>query len=64
MEGMNVYDKSYKEVDKLIKSNTTGSITIDYSKLDERTAAELRTVIRNTLQERKRELWSVLSGVD
>lgn len=63
MESLQVYDKAYKEVEKLMKNNTTEIVTIDYSKLDERTAAEIRLALRGALQKRKNELWATLSGV-
>ena len=63
MEGDKVLNDSYKAVGKALKDNMTGKITIDYSKLDEVTASKLRLAINRVLQERKNNLWNILSGV-
>lgn len=63
MESKEIYMDSYKTIEKLIKDSTTDNITINYSKLDERTAAELRMVINKTLIKRRGEVCQVLSGV-
>lgn len=62
MEGNSVYTQSYKEIEKLIKGNTSGNFTIDYNKLDERTASELRLSITKVLTKRKGEIYRTISG--
>lgn len=63
MEGKGIYTDSYNVIEKLIKDNTTGHINIDYSKLDERTAAELRSNITKVLIKRRGEVYRTISGV-
>ncbi len=63
MEGNNVYTDSYNTIEKLIKDNTTGHININYDKLDERTAAELRSSITKVLIKRRGEVYRTISGV-
>lgn len=63
MEGKGIYTDSYNVIEKLIKDNTTGYINIDYSKLDERTAAELRSNITKVLIKRRGEVYRTISGV-
>jgi hypothetical protein len=64
MEGIDVMKDSYQTVEKLIKANTTGTISIDYSKLDSVTASTLRLAINKALLKRKGELWQTLSGAN
>ena len=64
MEGDKTLKESYDTVIKTIKNNTTGgTLVIDYSKLDEKTASMLRLNISRVLGQRKRELWQALTGV-
>jgi hypothetical protein len=62
MEGNSIINDSYKQVEKILKDNSTGRVTIDYSKLDERTAATIRLTLNKVLLQRKGELWQVMSG--
>ncbi len=63
MEGNEVYKSSYKEIEKMLRSNATGKCNIDYDKLDERTTSELRLAINKVLVKRRGEVYSIISGV-
>ena len=62
MEGLEVYKESYKNLNKLAMSNTGGSITIDYTKLDNETQGALRNVITETINVRRNEISQVICG--
>lgn len=63
MESDKVYTITYNELTRLQKANTCGSLTIDYDKLDERTASELRLAMRKVIEKRKKEIYNTISGV-
>lgn len=63
MEGNKVIQDAYNACNKAIKANSTGSITINYNDFDENTQSVLRLAINGALEQRKRELWNMLSGV-
>ena len=63
MEGLNVYQTSYTELQKLSKSVNTNYATIDFSKLDQESAGAIRTALQNVISNRKRDVSSVLTGV-
>lgn len=48
--------ENYKYIEKLLKSNTADSFTIEYNKLDDESQAKLRRVITETLLGRKQIL--------
>lgn len=56
METNSIYEESYDQIKKLIKANTTSSITIEYDKLDTESAGEIRGAIDRALLRRKREV--------
>ena len=64
MESVKVYEDSYRELNKILKSNNTGKLEVDFTKLDEETAMEIRAVIKNTVTARKHKLYEVLQGVN
>lgn len=59
-ESPRIYEESYKELSKLKSRNATSSITIDYNKLDMKSAAELKKAIDSVLVERKAEVYKVV----
>lgn len=63
MESDSLYMDSYNELKKIERNNTCGSLTIDYRKLDERTAASIRLAIGNVVRERKQEISRMLTKV-
>lgn len=62
MESNKVYTIAYNELCKLERANTCGSLTIDYTKLDERTSSELRLAMRKVIDKRKKEIYSTIGG--
>lgn len=64
MEGNNILQKSYDYLIKLQRANATDSITIDYTKLDNKTKAIITKVLDDSIRNRKRELESLLLGVN
>ena len=64
MESVKVYEDSYRELNKVLKSNNTGKLEVDFSKLDETSAKEIREVIKNTVTARKHKLYEVLQGIN
>lgn len=63
MESDSLYMDSYNELKKIERNNTCGSLTIDYRKLDERTAASIRLAIGKVVRERKQEISRMLTKV-
>ena len=63
MESDSLYMDSYNELTKIERNNTCWSVTIDYRKLDERTAASIRLAIGNVVRERKQEISRMLTKV-
>ncbi len=61
MTGDKTIDDSYEEIKKLIKDNSTDSITIRYDKLDPETMSLLRSSIKDVLYKRKSDLWLMIS---
>lgn len=64
MEGNNVLQKSYEYLVKLQKANATDNITIDYTKLDNKTRNIITKALDDSIRNRKRELQSLLLGVN
>lgn len=64
MESVKVYEDSYRELNKVLKSNNTGKLEVEFSKLDETSAKEIREVIKNTVTARKHKLYEVLQGIN
>lgn len=62
MEGDRTYKESYDAICKAIKANRTGNVNLNYSKFDERTAAEIRLAVDKALLKRKSEVWAALEG--
>jgi hypothetical protein len=60
MESSRVYEEAYNKVVKLLGEASTSKVTIDYSKLDEKTATELKKAIHAVLSKRKSELWATI----
>lgn len=64
MEHVSIFEKSYQEIQKLKKDLISGStITVDFSKLDSRTAGVLREVLNNELTKRSNRILSIISKV-
>lgn len=63
MESKDIYQKSYEELDKILKALASDDVTIHFNKLDTNTKEALITAIRNTVYQRKREIDSVRLGV-
>ena len=57
-----VKDDYMEFVDRLERSNSTNSFTVDFSKLNESHATELRCLIKETLNVRSNQVWQTISG--
>lgn len=64
MESVKVMEDSYRELNRALKSNTTGKLEIDYSKLDTETARMIREGVKEIITNRKREVYEVLKGIN
>lgn len=63
MEGKSIYEESFNVLSKLAKQNTASKITIEFNKLDTKTASELRSAIAQVITSRKAELTKVIIGI-
>ena len=64
MEHVSIFEKSYQEIQKLKKElNTCNTITVDFGKLDSRTAGILKETLGNVLFRRSSEVLTIISGV-
>lgn len=64
MEHVSIFEKSYQEIQKLKKDLISEStITVDFSKLDNKTAGIIREVLNNELSKRSSRILSVISNV-
>lgn len=62
MQGNNILEQSHKQILQLKRDLTTSSITIDFTKLDDRTQKTIREALHNSLEERRRKLEEILVG--
>lgn len=62
MQGNNILEQSHKQILQLKRDLTTSSITIDFTKLDDRTQKTIREVLHDSLEERRRKLEEILVG--
>lgn len=62
MEGHHVYEDSYKHLDSIQKQNVGGRVTIDYTKLDTKSAEAIRSAINEAVRKRKPEVYQVVFG--
>ena len=60
MESENVFKESYEYLEQLCKENMTDKVTIDYSKLDDRSKGELKDIIQRFVFRRKKEIGRVI----
>ncbi len=63
LESKDIYQKSYEELDKILRALASDSVTIHFDKLDTNTKEALITAIRNTVYKRKGDIDSVRLGV-
>lgn len=62
MESVKIYQRSYEELQRVRKNLTnTGSITIDFSKLDSTTSEELKSTIEHTVISRCSKVSGLIS---
>lgn len=61
MEGQNVFENSLKELTRIQKESTTGSVNIDFDKLDSVSAGVLKDVIHKAVTARKNEVTNVVT---
>lgn len=62
MEALSIYEESYKQIRQLLKQNTTGALNVDYTKLDKKTAEELRKKIDEVLMCRNKEVLIMIAN--
>ena len=55
-------DPYMESIDRLERSNTTNTFSVDFSKLKENHACELRALITDTLNVRTFKVWQVIAG--
>lgn len=60
MESEGVFKESYDYLEQLCKQNMTGQVTIDYSKLDCKSAGELKDMIHGFVFRRRKEIGKVI----
>ena len=63
MEAKRTYDESYEELKTINKSIFDDRITIDFTKLDGRSAGIIRSKLSHCLSKRLNEMTSEISGV-
>lgn len=57
-----VKDPYMESIDRLERSNTTNTFTVDFTKMKEEHACELRALITETLNVRTFKVWQVIAG--
>ena len=62
MEGNRIIEESYNQLQQLLKSNMTDTITIDYKNLDDKTRSELKDLIHGYVSRRQGQLFQLISG--
>lgn len=62
MEGIDTYEKSYKEISRVLKTLSSDSVSIDFKKLDNITASAIRTALKEVIIPRMNGISMVLSG--
>lgn len=60
MESECIFKEAYEYLDQLCKENMTGQVTIDYSKLDDKSKGELKDMIQGFIFRRKKEIGKVI----
>lgn len=63
MESKRTYDESYEELKLINKSIFDDRLTIDFTKLDGRSAGIIRTKLSHCLSKRLNEMVAEVSGV-
>lgn len=64
MEGKRIYEESYKELRNIRNGMSGESVTINFSKLDSATSGKIREALTLVVNDRIREVASVISGVE
>ena len=62
MEGDKIYEESRAELQEILKSLSTDSVTINLSKLDGNSRNDLTSVIQKVVYERLRSIDKVILG--
>lgn len=62
MEGDKIYEESRAELQEILKSLSTDSVTINLSKLDGNTRNDLTSVIQKVVYERMKSIDKVILG--
>ena len=62
MDGIKVYEDSYKYLESLKKSVTTNVITIEFDKLDENSQNLIRNRLREAICERSSKVYSTIQN--
>lgn len=63
LESKDTYQRSYEELNKILKSLASDSVTIDLGKLDTNSKEAIITALRNAIYDRKKKIDSVRLGV-
>lgn len=61
MESVEIFEKSYTEIQKLKKDLTLNNVSIDFDKLDTKTSGMLREAMCSVLSKRSREISTIIS---
>jgi hypothetical protein len=62
MEGIDQYERSYKELVRVSSTLSNDNAFIDFSKLDENSKRILRDSIKNAISPRMNQLNNIISG--
>lgn len=63
MEGISIYEESLKEINRILKTCTSSSFSINVDKLDANTKGLLLTAIQDVLHKRSKEVSDTVTGV-
>lgn len=64
MEGKRIYEESYKELRNIRNGMSGESVTINFSKLDSATSGKIREALTLVVNDRIREVASVIAGAE
>lgn len=64
MESTKIYEECYKEILSMKKSLSSDVLNINFTKLDNNTAGELRDAISTVLSRRSSAIYNVIAGTE
>lgn len=64
MEGLDQYERSYKELKRVLATLSNDNVTVDFAKLDGDSKRILRDSIKNTITPRLHQINNMITGAN